>query len=765
MNHEDVPKSLKASLVRMFTYLYIDDHPHSLMKMSRCYKAFQPADEYLNESEFARSQELSSEDLEQVFKYIHSYFYRFAKVATGQSFIKAYEMELVKLCKYMLKFGIFTYRNGEFQIKDIDDLFSFLCHILDIFANRKDYQDLKSLDNITQKDQIINDYTQNNPIQKAAFDTKYRLLNKRNWINSEGEIEYKNDIDEGYRASHIHSRVITEIMDIFHFLFDLRQNYLMSNIVEMFHKRVYTQKDGLHLLSNEKDKVLVMKSMIKDFKNVLPDAKDFTQQMSYKFPSIDEMYDDEDFNEYRKQVVNMAGSNLDMHDNFLILLIDTFNVSGKNKYLLQMTLTIICRYYSERSELIRNIERMTLIFNDEEWRFYNWVNITIDRFTRDTEKSSLWLVDLEGYDEDEYIDRVNNNLEELLITLYQKFKINNFDGILTLDYVEGERKINKFAQRVFRSLKVYDHLINFISQNMKLLIKVRTSDVTVLGETERNKTQNIAKVFRKCLDILEAFTLGNKANQSLMWKYKDKFCFPELGNSEEDGELEFVLAIVDGNEDIATTKSLDFFLQNLNKRMGNEENFVILLDIFNKLMDFESSGKIRKSLIKLILKHPEMLDSTRVKTRAQFEASINVKEILFHILKNQGLNYTRDSFISLFKMDELIDRLERSLDLLDKLEKNEEDEEIDEQEYEELRESQQQVLVDIYSNLHFDKAGEDVNLPAIIEFFSEQIEPYYTQKLDHFINNVDLSDTDSYKLSQVKLLILHFQILLKHISD
>ena len=135
----------------------------------------------------------------------------------------------------------------------------------------------------------------------------------------------------------------------------------------------------------------------------------------------------------------------------------------------------------------------------------------------------------------------------------------------------------------------------------------------MLGETERNRVEKIEKVFRRCLKILEGFTLHDKINQTLMWKYKDFFIFPELGDSEEDGELEFVLAIVDGNDKIATSRSLNVFIQNLNKRMGDKGNFVILLDIFNKLMNFESMGKIKKSLIKLILENPEKLASYKAK--------------------------------------------------------------------------------------------------------------------------------------------------------
>jgi len=274
--------------------------------------------------------------------------------------------------------------------------------------------------------------------------------------------------------------------------------------------------------------------------------------------------------------------------------------------------------------------------------------------------------------------------------------------------------------------------------------------------------------------ILEGFTLGNKTNKALMWKYKETFIFPDLGSSEEDGELEFVLAIVEGNEKIATTKSLDLFIQNLNKRMGHASNFVILLDIFNKLMDFETSGKVKKSLIKLILEHPEMLESSKNGNVAEFEASVNVKEILFHILNNQELSYTRDSFISLFPMEEFVDRLDSSLKLLDTLEEdnnedaNEDDdreEDVKKEEYEELRNSHQKVLVSLYCNLHFNKNDPNVDIEKIMNTFQDDIAPYYHEKLDNFLKNVDITDSSNYKMSEVRLLASHLQILVKSIND
>lgn len=286
-----------------------------------------------------------------------------------------------------------------------------------------------------------------------------------------------------------------------------------------------------------------------------------------------------------------------------------------------------------------------------------------------------------------------------------------------------------------------------------------------MGETERGKIQNIAKIFKKSFNILEGFVTNNKLNQDLMWKYKNFFIMAELGASEQDGELELTHAIIQGNDNMATARSLKSFINQLNKRMGHPSNFVVLLDIFNKLMDYETSGTIRKSLVKLLLKQPEKLDSANAKNIAEYEASINVKEILFHILTNQELSYTKDSFILLFPLSNFVERLNSSLEKLDELEKNEENEDYDAQEYEELRESQQKVLIELYSHLHFNKNEVSIDISDVIDFFNNGIVPDYEEKLDRFLEEVDFDDRESYRLSEIKLVLLHYQILIKNIRE
>ena len=121
--------------------------------------------------------------------------------------------------------------------------------------------------------------------------------------------------------------------------------------------------------------------MAKNFNKFVPDSDNFVQLLQNSFPSFDQMYEDEKYNFYKDNKKNF-GDAFDLHEDFLILLVDTFNVCVGNNHLKQMTLTLICRYYSERAEFVRNISKMQVIFNQDEWNFYKWSNITIDEFTR-----------------------------------------------------------------------------------------------------------------------------------------------------------------------------------------------------------------------------------------------------------------------------------------------------------------------------------------------------------------------------------------------
>ena len=45
-----------------------------------------------------------------------------------------------------------------------------------------------------------------------------------------------------------------------------------------------------------------------------------------------------------------------------------------------------------------------------------------------------------------------------------------------------------------------------------------------------------------------------------MWKYKEYFVYPNLRGTPSEGELEFVLAIVEQNEKVKTSRTLHGFV-------------------------------------------------------------------------------------------------------------------------------------------------------------------------------------------------------------
>ena len=115
---------------------------------------------------------------------------------------------------------------------------------------------------------------------------------------------------------------------------------------------------------------------------------------------------------------------------------------------------------------------------------------------------------------------------------------------IDLNYNDDTRKINIDAQNLYRNLKVYDYLIDFILINKDFFIKIKTYG----NQSDDNVPECIKiirKIWKKIFRVLEYMTKDNSETQGLMWKYKDEFTMKELGSRMQEGELDFVLAIID----------------------------------------------------------------------------------------------------------------------------------------------------------------------------------------------------------------------------
>ena len=247
--NEQIPKSIRAMLIKILTNLYVDDHPYTLIKMARSFKAYK-CNEDLEDNNAKQTNEFDEYLLEEILSYYQSYFSAFASQVFGSSSVKEFEIEMIRSCKFMLKLGLLTDNSGNYMVEFIHSLFGFLWFILDIFTNRKDFIILQSLDSIAQKDSVIDNYMQNNPIQKSTFDIKYSLLNKKDWLNSLSS-QLNKGVSNQYSSTSFRYTILLEIIEIFHFLMDLRQNYLMMNIVQLFSENVCEKYEGIRLNEQE----------------------------------------------------------------------------------------------------------------------------------------------------------------------------------------------------------------------------------------------------------------------------------------------------------------------------------------------------------------------------------------------------------------------------------------------------------------------------------------------------------------------------------
>lgn len=374
---------------------------------------------------------------------------------------------------------------------------------------------------------------------------------------------------------------------------------------------------------------------------------------------------------------------------------------------------LICRYQSERAEFIRNLDRVILFFDESDWMFYLWTTQKLQEFVHYSEKCTRAITLLKSNFENEELkteeENWNHDLEkvaEILSELKRSIVYTSWvkpDGDeLVLHYKKGDRKYNVFAQNLFRNAKVYDYLINFLFLNKDFFLEIRSRDLESLPKEARETMNLLRKTFKRLFRVLEYMTKNNPRNQHLLWKYKEDFVFKELKDAEQNGELELVLAIIEESDTYthATIQSHDLkhFVNALNERIGAEENFVILLEIYNKLIRFDSMSFLKKPLIKLILDQPELIHTHTKETRQEFEKALNIQEILFSILSHQNMFFIRDYLKSFFPAEGFYRIVDASIVKLDELEPN--DDYYDAQDYDELRDYQHVALLNLYNQLY-----------------------------------------------------------------
>ena len=125
---------VKAGLMRLFTNLYIDDDEHTEIRYERCYRVDEE-----HEDSFRVTSKVTKEDFDKLFVWIKRAVRAFFETKSrGVSSLteNTFWMNLIYMCKLLLRFGLYTHRSGENGLEDLNEFSGFIIYVLDIFTGR-----------------------------------------------------------------------------------------------------------------------------------------------------------------------------------------------------------------------------------------------------------------------------------------------------------------------------------------------------------------------------------------------------------------------------------------------------------------------------------------------------------------------------------------------------------------------------------------------------------------------------------------------------
>jgi hypothetical protein len=196
------------------------------------------------------------------------------------------------------------------------------------------------------------------------------------------------------------------------------------------------------------------------------------------------------------------------------------------------------------------------------------------------------------------------------------------------------------------------------------------------------------------------------------------------------------------------------FVNLLNKRIKGRENFVLILEIYNKLIKFEAISFLKQSLIKFIVKSPDELHPHNKESRREFEKAINLLEIINNIIKNQEMIFIRSFLKKRFSLETMFENIDSWISRLGEIENN--DSTYDAQDFDELRDYTYIDLTNLYIQIYLTPYYSDITTKELVKNIYK-LSRIYLEKLNNFNNSADFDDNRSFRKSEMKFLLCYWR--------
>ncbi|CDW74252.1 UNKNOWN [Stylonychia lemnae] len=482
---------VRAKFVRLLVVLYIDCEPHQEVQYSRILSYVEGSQRTFS---LFDNQQRQIANMNQKFEEIYTFINDQLPQGSQIEEISQFEMQILYLCQNLLRFGLFTFEEGS-SIKTVniiklsDYLFSMLQRISEKSSQQNILSDIEKFlilsltqSGGTNENSLFTEknLSVGNPVDRSSLDVKYLLFNKKQWNLMSDNVANNSKIMANLRTNLSNK---------------IQQDKYYFNLQRIHKFFIFSQI----ALINIKNRIQA----------IVP--KNYGQGKSYdskllKFQSISELFDgfkqrnrdifkqvktktiisrkDREFVFQEAQLINFQQK----YSSFTDIVIEVFNNCQEDEYLQQMSLSLISRFNSENGEF-------------------------------KLQRSNLWPMIDNAIPQKEY--------DELIAQL-KKFKKLFYFEHRTLDRTKADfeiidtnkkRRIFKLHQNIFRCLKGYDIILNYIQLNKNNFynIQKRLQSITNnwgsgkgLSDIKINNIKMVQRIYKKCFSVLDAFTKNNK---------------------------------------------------------------------------------------------------------------------------------------------------------------------------------------------------------------------------------------------------------------
>lgn len=294
---------------------------------------------------------------------------------------------------------------------------------------------------------------------------------------------------ESYEDIEIQCKI--KLLQIMELIIDWRQDRLATNILEWFKQAI--QKD--QRIDNKDDLISLLPPIIEI---------DHNQIENHKFKK----YDDFD-------IPDLAWLGKDLIKKLLKLFTTTDDYKMQS-----FILKIIMRSFSQRASLVKTIEKLLLITNNQDSDLFNWLKVNMAMFTQLSRQSEIWIEFYKAAPDSQRsikkYEKIIRSLKNFEIILSENSIIENGKPCLP----DHSAKVSSSRQSLVVHLNLHLKIISFVRDsihNLDLIYDDPKSD------NESEGREKLIELFTLSFNVLTKIVKSNKQNQKVLYRYLNVF--------------------------------------------------------------------------------------------------------------------------------------------------------------------------------------------------------------------------------------------------